>query len=372
MRIILFIGHHKVGSTSLQDFLSRNSVALAQSGILYPSVDFEGLSLMLSAAMGKFAPSHEPLPINAREPHNALAFKMLAEFRKGKVPPFHKGLPSSIQMFRAIHKQIEFLKPDTLVLAAEVFANFAPTSPDLIVRLRDAFPDADFTVVATLRRIDEYLASWHGQRLKFNHSPPPLRAGGLQEYFDNIHFDYRLMLKGWTDNMPDARFVLRDYTDVRQAGGSVADFVTQTGLKLPSGLLEEQKTNESLHRGIYEIARQGNKALRPALSGKLRHTLRELTPELNLPASGDIELFGPENRQIMHDRFDPIHAYLERVSDTSPFFADQAAVRQIRPIPELDVFKLAVERVREQTEKFEDPEVRGFLNSLKAGSWAEA
>ncbi len=371
MRIILFIGHHKVGSTSLQDFLSRNSVALAQSGILYPSVDFEGMALMLSTAMGNLLPRHDPLPINAREPHNALAFKMLAEHRNGKVPPFHKGLPASNQMFRAIRKQVEFLNPDTLVLAAEVFANFAPTSPDLIIRLRDAFPDADFTVVATLRRIDEYVASWQGQRLKFGHTPAPLRLDGLQNYFGNIHFDYRQMLKGWIDNMPDAWFILRDYKDVRRAGGSVADFIAQTELKLPSGLLEEQKNNESLHRGIYEIARQGNKALRPALAEELRQTLRYLTPDLNLPASGDIELFGSENRQLMQEKFEPVHDYLDEISGKSPFFTDQSAVRQIRPVPEMDVFPLALEQACKHKEEFEDTEIRDFLDKLKAESRAE-
>jgi len=375
MRIILFIGHHKVGSTSLQDFLSRNSVALAQAGILYPAVDFEGLALMLSAAMGKFAPSHDPLPINAREPHNALAFKMLAELKKGKVPPFHKGLPSSTQMFRAIRKQVEFLKPDTLVLAAEVFANFAPADPALITRLRDAFPEADFTVVATLRRIDEYLASWHGQRLKFGHDLAPLRgsgaSSGLKGYFGNIHFDYRLMLEGWIDNMPDARFILRDYADVRRAGGSVADFIAQTGLQLPPGLLDEQKTNESLHRAVYEIARRGNKVLRPGLAGNLRQTLRTLTPDLNLPASGDIELFGAQNRQIMAERFEPVHAYLGQVSGKSPFFDDQPEVGQTRPLPETEVFGLALAQVIKHKKDFESPEIRDFLTSLKAESRVE-
>lgn len=365
MRVILFIGHHKVGSTSLQDFLARNGVALAQAGILYPSVDFEGMALMLATAAGRFQPG-EVLPINAREPHNALAFRMMAEIDKGKVPGFHKMLPATKQMIRAIQTQIEFLSPHTVILAAEVFANFAPADPALIARLAEIFPGAEITVIATLRRIDEYLASWHGQRLKFGHDVAPLRAGGMEEYFATIHFDYQRMLGGWFDMLPDARFILRDYGAVMGAGGSIADFVAQTGLDLPQGLAPEQKTNESLHRGIYEIARRGNQALPGPMAGKLRRFLRDVSGQLDLPASGTVELFGPENRRIMADRFAPIHGFLERASGRAPFFADLDAVRSLLPNPEAAVYRHALDGVCRRLNEIETPEVGEFLTHLRA------
>lgn len=367
MKVVLFIGHHKVGSTSLQDFLSRNAVALARAGILYPSVDSEGMALMLATAVSGHVPDGV-LPINAREPHNALAFKMLASKGKGKVPPYHKGLPAVSQMTRAIRKQVSFLNPHTVILAAEVFANFAPASPTLISDLGAIFPNADFTVLATLRRIDTYLASWHGQRLKFGHKPPPLRDTGMQGYFGNIHFDYRLMLEGWVKAMPKAQIILRDYSAVRAAGGSIADFVAQTGLDMPPDLLPEQRVNESIHRAMYEIARQGNKALRPAQAGRLRQFLHWVTPELNLPPSGDIELFGPENRQIMAERFAPIHDYLSEITGTEPFFTDQPAVGKTLPVPEMDAFGQALNGVCRHQGEMEDPDIRDFLTTLSANS----
>ena len=54
-RLILFIGHHKVGSTSLQDFFARNAVALAGDGVLYPFVDFQGLSYLVGGSLGRSA-----------------------------------------------------------------------------------------------------------------------------------------------------------------------------------------------------------------------------------------------------------------------------------------------------------------------------
>lgn len=365
MKVVLFIGHHKVGSTSLQDFLSRNAVALARAGILYPSVDAEGMALMMATAISGRVPDGI-LPINAREPHNALAFRMLASKGKGKVPPYHKGLPAVSQMARAIRKQVAFLNPHTVILAAEVFANFAPASPDLIAELAAIFPKADFTVLATLRRIDTYLASWHGQRLKFGHEPPPLRENGLQGYFGNIHFDYRLMLEGWIKAMPKAQIILRDYSAVRAAGGSITDLVAQTGLDLPPDLLPEQRVNESIHRAMYEIARQGNKALPPAQAADLRRFLRWVTPELDLPPSGDIELFGAKNRALMAERFAPIHDYLSEISGAEPFFAGQQEVAKPLPIPEMEAVRHALAGLPAHLEKLEDPGVRDFVANLTA------
>lgn len=367
MRVVLFIGHHKVGSTSLQDFLARNSVALARAGILYPATDFESMALMLAAATGRGA-LPETLPINAREPHNALAFRMLAEHKQGKVPPFHKGLPGRAQMFRAIRMQIQYLRPEVVILAAEVFANFSAAGTELIAPLAELFPEAEITVIATLRRIDDYLASWHGQRLKFGHQLAPLREGGMQGYFGNIHFDYRLMLEGWMETLPEARFILRDYADVRAAGGSVADFIAQLDLTVPEGLAAEQRTNESLHRGVYEVARRGNRALPADPAGRLRGFLRQVTPELGLPASGDIELFGAANRKLMVDRFEPVADFLDRASGKAPFFPDLQEARETRPVPEMAVFADVVERLRQRRREIEDDAVRDFLQNLNASA----
>lgn len=365
MRVIIFAGHHKVGSTALQDFLARNALALARGGILYPAVEFEGMALMLGAALGRVE-MPEVLPINAREPHNALAFRMLADQSGGKPPAYHTGLPGRAQMIRAIRKQVEFLNPDVVILAAEVFANFAPADPALITQLGGLFPNADITVIATLRRIDEYIASWHGQRLKFGHDIAPLRGDGMQGYFGNIHFDYRLMLAGWFDTLPDARFIIREYGEVRAAGGSVADFVTQTGLRLPDGLAPEQKTNESLHRGLYEIARRGNQALAAPVAKQLRQTLRRLTPELNLPDSGDIELFGAQNRAELVDRFEPIDAFLGARTGRPGFFGDLDKARKVLPIREMEVFRRAIGALLRRKGDIDKPDVIAFLNALNA------
>lgn len=372
MKVILFIGHHKVGSTALQDFFSRNQVDLIRAGILYPSVDFEGMSLALARATGRQAEMPDILPINAREPHNALAFRMLGHHRKGKVPPFHKGLPGLPQMLHAIRQQMDLLRPHTVILAGEVFANFAPASNDLIRELADLFPEADLTLVATLRRIDDYLASWHGQRLKFGHHIDPLRESGMEKYFGGIHFNYQRMLQGWLETLPHADLVLRSYDDVRAAGGSVQDFVLQTGLELPAGLEKERKTNESLHRGIYEIARLGNRLLDPAPARHLRQSLRDLTPDLGLPSSHDVELFGSRNRAEMLERFVPIHDYLNEISGKPAFFPDLDTVTETRPVSEMEAYRQALQALEPHLPGMDNGQVRKFLSDLAVQPFEQA
>ena len=63
MKVILYIGHHKVGSTALQVFLSQNSHRLLQAGILYPAVEMQGFSHL---GQGRQQGRHPRLP--ARQP----------------------------------------------------------------------------------------------------------------------------------------------------------------------------------------------------------------------------------------------------------------------------------------------------------------
>ncbi|MEN8738512.1 MAG: hypothetical protein ABF308_01890 [Phaeobacter gallaeciensis] len=365
LKVILFIGHHKVGSTSLQDYLSRNAAALSRAGILYPYVDFEGMAHMTATAAGHGQPEGS-LPINVREPHNALAFRMLAELPGRSVPTYHKRLPALGQMAHAIKQQVRFSNPHTVILAAEVFANFNAASPKLIEQLTGHFPGAEFTVVATLRRIDEYLASWHGQRLKFGHQLDALRKDGIDGYIKGIHFNYRLMVEGWLKALPEARVILRNYADVRANGGSVNDFITQTGLQLPKGLAPERRENDSIHRGIYEIIRRANVDLPQPQAAELRRSLRDLAPKLDLPPSHSVELFGADNRARMLEQFRPIDAWLGDVMGRECFFDDLEAVLEPDPLPELEAAEGALELIATRRDWCEDEAVMDFIGDVSA------
>ena len=321
------------------------------------------MAVMLTKAL-QGGDKAETLPINAREAHNALAFKMLTEETGGTMPTFHAGLPHSNQMFRTIQQQIDLLQPKAVILTAEVFANFAPRSTSLIDRLATFFQGADIRVIATFRRIDDYLASWHGQRLRFGQKVNPLRTVGIGPYKNSIHFDYKKMLEGWHQNLPQAGFILRNYADVVASGGSVKDFIAQSGVKFPRGLLPVRQANQSLHRGLMEIARRGNHHLETPDARLLRQILGMMTPDLNLPPSRDVELFGAQARNIMVDAFAPIHDYLGRVTSRPPFFPDLQEARNIRPYDEITVATDALEQVRALSDDIGNTIVRDFLKPL--------
>jgi hypothetical protein len=376
MKIILFIGHHKVGSTALQTYLAENALSLLGQGILYPAVEAQGLSTLLAMALqgqgqGQ-ARSEMPLPVNLREAHNALAFGMQIEqdHARFRMPALHEGLPRGEDMLTAIRRQVEIFAPHTMILAAEVFANFAATSPaqiDRLGRFLDAVCDSpEIHLAATLRQVDDYLISWHAQRLRFGQSPRSLPGGALERYTRGVHFNYRLMLEGWLTGMPGARLRLRPYDKVLAAGGAVQDFMEGFGL-IPAGTRVRGETlvNTGLHRGLIEIARQANQQLERGPAHEVFRTLLRLGPQLDLPKADEIELFGPPLRAEMASRFAPIHDWLGTLTlPLGPFFARADDIGRVRAHHEHAVNLAALDQIRQRWLSAFPAEVRGFVTDL--------
>ncbi|MDP5307411.1 hypothetical protein [Paracoccus spongiarum] len=346
MKVILYIGHHKVGSTALQTFLSWNWLKLLRDGgILYPMVEAEGLGNCLRRAMtGK--DDHGRLSLNQREPHNTLAFRMIDEVGGFKLPAFLDRPPSSLQMMRAIREQVENLTPSTVIMCSEVMSNFGHVGPQLTRRIRDLFPGAEFEIYLTLRRPDEYLASWHGQRFRFGYKLDRLEGAVAKRYATSVHFDYKTLLLPWQETFPDARFHIRNYRDVLAAGGSCEDFIRQVGVRFPSGLAAAPRSNQSIPYAFYEIARRANQTLEGPLPGQMMNFLERTSASRDVPANSEVEVLGAEARAHLSDRFQPIHAYLGKVADQSPFFPDIDELGRVRPVPELDAARAALARLR--------------------------
>jgi len=364
MKVILFFGHHKVGSTALQSFFSQNYLSLLRAGILYPAVESEGFSDALKRALAG-QDSKGGTPINVREPHNALAFRMMAQISNGKVPAYHGSLPAMAQMIRSLRQQVAALEPQTVVMCSEVMANFGAKNPELITRLRDIFPEAEFELYCTLRRPDEYLASWHGQRLKLGHQVAPLRDGGAMDYRQSIHFDYRKMLAPWAERMPEARLHLRNYSDVLAAGGSVEDFTQKTGLDCPDGLIAPARANQSLPYAVMEIMRRGNHALPKETTRRMRRFLLTMAGKLDFPPNGKVELFGGETRAALADAFEPIHDWLGELTGRQAFFPDLGEMRKTRPMPETEAVRKALDKLlRVAPDERPEPEVWAVIETL--------
>ncbi|MCJ8334694.1 MAG: hypothetical protein MJH10_10675 [Epibacterium sp.] len=336
MKVILYIGHHKVGSTALQSYLSQSWLPLARAGVLYPSIDGEGFAANLASLLGK--PIQDPDAIFIREPHSALAYRMIHEATPQlPIPPQFAGLPAAPQMLRSLRKQVEALAPHTLLLCSEAFANFGNIAKGQIAQLRDfcnSLADhVEFEIYCALRRPDAYLASWHGQRLKVGEPATSLATDWEAQYLHTVHFNYRLVIEEWMRQIPDARLHLRKYRDITKAGGSIKDFTSQTGLPLPDGLCPSLRANTSLPLASFPLMEQ---ALQD-LPGDQRHQLTKylLTHGKALApvANKDIELFGARQRAKLFKAFTPVERYLRSQTGQPEFFRDLETLTTPRPIP---------------------------------------
>lgn len=365
MKVILYIGHHKVGSTALQVYLSQNWLRLAQHGILYPAVETRGFANNLDKALRGQERATE-LPVNIREPHSALAYRMMSEVSLRQVPPQFKTLPAVGQMFLALRHQVSWLKPDALILCSEAFANFGQVDPALIRRLRDQFPEAEFEIYCALRRPDDYMISWHGQRLKVGEKLPPLSDGGTEHYYDTIHFDYRTVLEAWAQEIPEARLIVRNYTDILAAGGSTEDFAQQISIELPEGMMPAGRANASLPRAAMEIARRGNHELPAPEAAALRRYLMSRDSQLKPAPNKEVEMYGAPLRAAMAARFAPLHDWLSDQTGQAAFFPDLAEMATPLPIPEAE----AVADLLAQIDPAALPgeTLRAYIRSLQRGN----
>jgi hypothetical protein len=367
MKVIVYIGHHKVGSTALQVFLSQNWLALARTGILYPSVEASGFSHTLAQALGK-APENRPTGstgMNVREPHSALAYQMIAKVSERKVPPQFKRLPPVPQMLHALRKQVEFLKPEAVILCSEVFANFGQVDPDLIPQLMTAFSgiEIEVEVYGALRRPDDYLISWHGQRLKVGEQLKPLDNGGLEPYFDNIHFNFRTMVEAWSKLLPEARLILRPYSEILETGGSIDDFIARISVDFPANLTPPGRANQSLPRAAMEIVRRANHDLPNNLAQELSRYFLTAGGALDPTPNARVEMFGAPARQELAHRFAPIHDYLSELTGRSAFFDDIDEVTHERPVPQAQAAAELLAQIEPETLSSKD--LREYIKAQK-------
>jgi len=364
MKVILYIGHHKVGSTALQIFLAQNWLRLIRHGILYPAVDTRGFSNNLSKALRNHETAGD-LHVNIREPHSALAYRMMSEVSDRKVPAQFKHLPGSGQMIQALKNQVSWLQPKTVLLCSEAFANFGQVNPGQIKRLRNVFPGAEIEIYCALRRPDDYLVSWHGQRLKVGEKLAPLSGGATPNYYDNIHFNFRTVVEPWLTELPEARLILRNYADILKAGGSTGDFTRQIGVEMPEDMLPVGRANTSLPRAAMEIARRGNHELPPEEAAQLVRYLLNEAPGLQPVSNGDVEMFGAELRAEMAERFAPIHDWLSETTGQDAFFPDIEELARPRPIPEAEANADLLAQI--DPASLPSDAIRDFLASLQCG-----
>jgi hypothetical protein len=369
MKLTLFIGHHKTGSTSLQTYLADNYEHLLSKGILYPAVEAKGVAANLASLLR--GQDHKgPMDINIREPHNALAFALLNEATDFVIPDWHKNLPSAFQMLQLIEEQINAIHPDHTILCSEVMTLFsekgwAKTMP----RIRARFGRYDTTIVLNLRRIDEYLASWHLQRLKFGSTHDPLRLGAQRFYHRTAHFRYDQIVYRWSDALPKARLVVRNYSDVVRSGGTIADFFQQSQINYE---LEDStlNLNASIPYAMAEIVRKANAQISQHRQEMISYIMSAIE-RIRYASNQEVELYGQKQRDWLTKAFAPVHRNLSAHLGVTNFFPDMDDAAKCRAIPELDAANDALAALRKDMHDFDlSQPIKDFLTTLSLNASA--
>lgn len=133
-RVVLHIGAHKTGTTSVQHFFAEHEKDLAAAGILYP-----------------------------RSGRHHYAQHRLAFALKGRRVPGTELVPDVEQEAAGLRDEIARSPCRTVLISSEEFFSLRA---DRIAPLRQLFADHDVEVLAVLRRPDSLFASVYNQKAK--------------------------------------------------------------------------------------------------------------------------------------------------------------------------------------------------------------
>ncbi|MEX3314051.1 hypothetical protein [Sulfitobacter sp. PS-8MA] len=347
MKLVIFIGHFKTGSSSLQRFFCRNYVSLLNAGILYPSVESQGMSRNMAALRQGHDFGNMEVGLNISEPHNALALRLKNEEDGHDVPGYYPNLPSGFQMFENLQAQIAALSPNVVILCSEVFALFGLTAElKSIKRIANRFSQHDVTIYCNLRRPDHHISSWHRQRLKFGEKLAPLRQDAFRHYLATAHFKQDEMIQGWKDHFPNGKLVVRNFADVKSAGGSVADFMTHCGAEFPEGLENPGDFNLSVPSAFAEIGRLALHELGQERGCALVSWLIAASSYVDHVKESDVEMFGSINRELIANNFSQTHEKISEIAGVDQFYSDIESFAQQRSVSDVDAARAALPGLR--------------------------
>lgn len=207
-KLVLHIGRHKCGTSSLQRFLSANGDALRAHGYHYPTAH--------------------------RQPyaHHPVAHAYAGDAPAVDTAAFWRDVASS---------------PASIV-SSEAFQNIDPSrlAPDL-----EAF---DVTVVAYFREPLDYLLSSYAQKVKAGNTDVT-----LEDYAAHFHVPYHDFATAWQKALPQASFKAGLFERAHLARADVRhDFLIRCGLReaaLDAFVYPDEDGNPSIGGDLLEVVR---------------------------------------------------------------------------------------------------------------------
>lgn len=217
--IIMHIGRHKSGTSSLQHFLVKNENVLADLGYSYPK--------------------------SMRLPR--VAHHSLAEYFKNS----HQRKCSDKEWMVLEEEYKLFLKEiegaSKVLLSSEAFQAVKPS----VVK---GFFGPAVNVIVYIREQFEYLISSYAQAVQNQKI-----ALTLEEYEKRFFYDYSRFLRSWEEAFPTGTMTVRIYDRAELAEADIRmDFILALGLKKDNFIFDVEEKNPSIGGVLLEFKRRLN------------------------------------------------------------------------------------------------------------------
>ncbi len=224
-RLIVHIGLHKTGTTSIQHYLGGHPFHLHQVGVLYPST---GRHPLASLQHGVLARAFDP-----GNPFGGM-FALAG--------PIDRDLLKA-----AFRHEVELAGQRTVIVSSEEMSRFDDKS---IAAFQHAFSDYDIQPIAFVRNFPDLLSAYYGSLIKYSdHTQPPEP--------DILDLDIYPRFEAWAAIAADGKIEVVD-VDASPNGDSVQDFLDVAGLdpqKLPPAE-RTQRLNRSTPPAMVTLMRE--------------------------------------------------------------------------------------------------------------------
>lgn len=241
MKLILHIGSHKTGSTSIQDFLSTNRENLQSNGIFYPRSlgrSNHRRAALFCLSMKRGANLFKKENVHSEEDRLALKKKIRRRFSR------------EMESLRDIH---------TVVISCEhLHSRFH--SNQAFVQLKELLGDhfTEVTVVCYLRPPIDQISSLYTTAVR--HECKLTIDEFVERSMSNLPpLDHRRVVKSWAKHFGEENLNLRLFNDTKSLpNGVVSDFIGVLGLPEHDAWELPRRRNSSIDPTGQEILRLRN------------------------------------------------------------------------------------------------------------------
>lgn len=324
MKVILHIGWHKTGTSSLQTFLSNNKALLLEKhGIMYPDT-------------GLISHAHHKLAWSLQDP-------LVSQWAK----KISFNTPAE-EIFTLLFTECRNRNAETVLLSSE---EFSQTEKYSISRLASVLKTHQVTIVAYIRRQDKYLESLYNQLIKTSFMRYKL---DLDRFIENKikedGLNYMNYFPKWSAVFPGAEFIIRPYERELLLQNDICHDFLHHVLKCPEQEFQfnPAEENESLGFRSVEFLKRMN---RIPISGSqhekivslLKQLEKETTPHKGLLSATTrqkiLESFQQSNQQFANQYLGGMNPFLlndREKSEDLPAYTEEDFIQMLaRILPEL-------------------------------------